>query len=118
MIRRPPRSTRTDTLFPYTTLFRSALPIEEHRMTIAPRPIDRLLWDAAADAPELLAALPGLSAAQADMRTAIPGAATITPFDTETAIRPYRHLRAFYLRRPDGVLAVKGSEIKIGRAHV
>src|SRR3546814_8488566 len=30
MIRRPPRSTRTDTLFPYTTLFRSlfAKPLE------------------------------------------------------------------------------------------
>src|SRR3546814_13445053 len=28
MIRRPPRSTRTDTLFPYTTLFRSFLPID------------------------------------------------------------------------------------------
>src|SRR3546814_8341105 len=28
MIRRPPRSTRTDTLFPYTTLFLSA---EDHR---------------------------------------------------------------------------------------
>src|SRR3546814_10312494 len=27
MIRRPPRSTRTDTLFPYTTLFRSLLKI-------------------------------------------------------------------------------------------
>src|SRR3546814_11552443 len=27
MIRRPPRSTRTDTLFPYTTLFRSDVPI-------------------------------------------------------------------------------------------
>src|SRR3546814_1086315 len=26
MIRRPPRSTRTDTLFPYTTLFRSIAP--------------------------------------------------------------------------------------------
>src|SRR3546814_4165693 len=26
MIRRPPRSTRTDTLFPYTTLFRSPAP--------------------------------------------------------------------------------------------
>src|SRR3546814_15917063 len=26
MIRRPPGSTRTDTLFPYTTLFRSAMP--------------------------------------------------------------------------------------------
>src|SRR3546814_12133170 len=30
MIRRPPRSTRTDTLFPYTTLFRSELVYEEH----------------------------------------------------------------------------------------
>src|SRR3546814_12594746 len=29
MIRRPPRSTRTDTLFPYTTLFRSASSVEE-----------------------------------------------------------------------------------------
>src|SRR3546814_8224978 len=28
MIRRPPRSTRTDTLFPYTTLFRSPAPLE------------------------------------------------------------------------------------------
>src|SRR3546814_21075137 len=28
MIRRPPRSTRTDTLFPYTTLFRSAAAAE------------------------------------------------------------------------------------------
>src|SRR3546814_6172260 len=27
MIRRPPRSTRTDTLFPYTTLFRSPGPL-------------------------------------------------------------------------------------------
>src|SRR3546814_15512054 len=28
MIRRPPRSTRTDTLFPYTTLFRSPCPFD------------------------------------------------------------------------------------------
>src|SRR3546814_3339939 len=28
MVRRPPRSTRTDTLFPYTTLFRSLAAIE------------------------------------------------------------------------------------------
>src|SRR3546814_10984841 len=28
MIRRPPRSTRTDTLFPYTTLFRSLRPAD------------------------------------------------------------------------------------------
>src|SRR3546814_2888368 len=31
MIRRPPRSTRTDTLFPYTTLFRSAV-VDVHLM--------------------------------------------------------------------------------------
>src|SRR3546814_9883776 len=34
MIRRPPRSTRTDTLFPYTTLFRSLIvePLERLEM--------------------------------------------------------------------------------------
>src|SRR3546814_1116482 len=44
MIRRPPRSTRTDTLFPYTTLFRSpeaappgaagARPLHEQRLPV------------------------------------------------------------------------------------
>src|SRR3546814_16711910 len=29
MIRRPPRSTRTDTLFPYTTLFRSRFALDQ-----------------------------------------------------------------------------------------
>src|SRR3546814_5689482 len=32
MIRRPPRSTRTDTLFPYTTLFRALSRDERHRL--------------------------------------------------------------------------------------
>src|SRR3546814_17703077 len=32
MIRRPPRSTRTDTLFPYTTLFRSRSEVPGGRM--------------------------------------------------------------------------------------
>src|SRR3546814_8319760 len=36
MIRRPPRSTRTDTLFPYTTLFRSL-----HRLGLPVRRGDR-----------------------------------------------------------------------------
>src|SRR3546814_1724487 len=31
MIRRPPRSTRTDTLFPYTTLFRSKCCLNQRR---------------------------------------------------------------------------------------
>src|SRR3546814_6588084 len=36
MIRRPPRSTRTDTLFPYTTLFRSGEPAvrQHHRIEL------------------------------------------------------------------------------------
>src|SRR3546814_1704965 len=33
MIRRPPRSTRTDTLFPYTTLFRSPCRRAVHQQT-------------------------------------------------------------------------------------
>src|SRR3546814_2131619 len=39
MIRRPPRSTRTDTLFPYTTLFRS--PREPAAVGLDARPLDR-----------------------------------------------------------------------------
>src|SRR3546814_20893310 len=35
MIRRPPRSTRTDTLFPYTTLFRSLRRLGRHHPGIA-----------------------------------------------------------------------------------
>src|SRR3546814_354471 len=41
MIRRPPRSTRTDTLFPYTTLFRSSDP-ESVRSGAMTRPADAL----------------------------------------------------------------------------
>src|SRR3546814_14265817 len=37
MIRRPPRSTRTDTLFPYTTLFRSQPSPEYERLRKAER---------------------------------------------------------------------------------
>src|SRR3546814_12637009 len=37
MIRRPPRSTRTDTLFPYTTLFRSHGAAAQRRLLAADR---------------------------------------------------------------------------------
>src|SRR3546814_16424093 len=44
MIRRPPRSTRTDTLFPYTTLFRSRRPLvgTGHRRPARNAPVHRL----------------------------------------------------------------------------
>src|SRR3546814_8697367 len=37
MIRRPPRSTRTDTLFPYTTLFRSLRRVDHQQRALARR---------------------------------------------------------------------------------
>src|SRR3546814_4642016 len=45
MIRRPPRSTRTDTLFPYTTLFRSVLPVNA---AISYYESEALAWEQAA----------------------------------------------------------------------
>src|SRR3546814_4662536 len=39
MIRRPPRSTRTDTLFPYTTLFRSSVAADNLCSGTKPAPI-------------------------------------------------------------------------------
>src|SRR3546814_1852649 len=53
MIRRPPRSTRTDTLFPYTTLFRSLLSVVVGRLLppfLLPGPY-LLAGDMAADSP-------------------------------------------------------------------
>src|SRR3546814_8247576 len=65
MIRRPPRSTRTDTLFPYTTLFRSPV-IEDD--------VDRL--DAVADRDRDLARL-GLEVEQRDVGIARESAAVV-----------------------------------------
>src|SRR3546814_4477653 len=39
MIRRPPRSTRTDTLFPYTTLFRSTFDLSAQRPCVGHHPL-------------------------------------------------------------------------------
>src|SRR3546814_2612665 len=41
MIRRPPRSTRTDTLFPYTTLFRSHRTADLLEVAREHRPVER-----------------------------------------------------------------------------
>src|SRR3546814_3638573 len=64
MIRRPPRSTRTDTLFPYTTLFRSPLAWKRCRPTRPPN--DSILWVAgwewAGTAPDSASLNPTISA--------------------------------------------------------
>src|SRR3546814_5436317 len=90
MIRRPPRSTRTDTLFPYTTLFRSVAdhigspaPSHRRRVSIADtrhsnrthstrsaglRPPGRRRWAAAADTPSFLRSEEHTSELQSLMR--------------------------------------------------
>src|SRR3546814_5363497 len=45
MIRRPPRSTRTDTLFPYTTLFRSRIGVATRSVSLFEGLPDRILAD-------------------------------------------------------------------------
>src|SRR3546814_4724692 len=47
MIRRPPRSTRTDTLFPYTTLFRSLALAERGLHALRAADADRAVLDQA-----------------------------------------------------------------------
>src|SRR3546814_1814715 len=64
MIRRPPRSTRTDTLFPYTTLFRSdpdnrRYALEDPRGFLAAYPKGAVL-DEVQRTPELFSYLQGI----------------------------------------------------------
>src|SRR3546814_15291522 len=48
-ILRPPRSTRTDTLFPYTTLFRSNIRTFTQELRLANDPASRFRWIAGAN---------------------------------------------------------------------
>src|SRR3546814_14562406 len=94
MIRRPPRSTRTDTLFPYTTLFRSLSPGIE--MAI-------LAGEAVAD--ELLR----IGAGVGEDRHAAPDRFALRP------VGDRRHRRRL---KADGV-GLRGLFVRqIGRAHV
>src|SRR3546814_12446314 len=74
MIRRPPRSTRTDTLFPYTTLFRS-----QHSTQYFPR-FHQMMQVSAAPGPAYGAAAPFIKrplvlgkAGIADVQRSAPG---------------------------------------------
>src|SRR3546814_16805735 len=71
MIRRPPRATRTDTLFPYTTLFRSRSGpprshLERHIADIGAVQADP---DALAQVSDLVLSYAGVGAACADIGT-------------------------------------------------
>src|SRR3546814_9582007 len=63
MIRRPPRSTRTDTLFPYTTLFRS--------VDTSPASFDRITASVPGFPPQIHSIYPELPCARAHLRVGL-----------------------------------------------
>src|SRR3546814_4188668 len=127
MIRRPPRSTRTDTLFPYTTLFRSAHYTTEKNILKVIEPL--FLDELRAEFERLKARrdsrrLPELLAFQEKL-------GRLRFFDPACGcgnflIIAYRELRALEIevlrevrpKRQLDALADLLSVIKIGRAHV
>src|SRR3546814_726845 len=72
MIRRPPRSTRTDTLFPYTTLFRS-----RHRRRHRHHLVCRTRPDLTKGLRPLFAAPGGATPALAGLRASLAGCAFV-----------------------------------------
>src|SRR3546814_9014034 len=122
MIRRPPRSTRTDTLFPYTTLFRSRR-----------APTRRRAWRSGMKAPRKLLIVEDDLGLQRQLRWAYDDYEVLVAGDRATAIDVLRAEEPDVVTLdlglppdPDGVdegfstlaeiLALKPD--KIGRAHV
>src|SRR3546814_6060780 len=111
MIRRPPRSTRTDTLFPYTTLFRSLWTLTGLYMVTVHIDIihgDNLVRSPAVEPFDLTGlASPSLVVAAA------PGA---------SEVRLQRHFGrpVWRAETPDGprLFDAKSGQAEIGRAHV
>src|SRR3546814_460095 len=100
MIRRPPRSTRTDTLFPYTTLFRSLIGVlkgaamfmtDLARCIALPLEIDFMAVSSYGNAPRTS----GVVRIVKDLDIDLPGRAVLIVEDIVASGLPLR-----YLRRP------------------
>src|SRR3546814_1037512 len=104
MIRRPPRSTRTDTLFPYTTLFRSF-------SLVGPRAAGVL--DAAAD-PSHIVQVTSVKEFHTALTSASPGTAIeFAPGTYEFSGRSIEITRPGALSRPIVVRAVTPGEVTL-----
>src|SRR3546814_3075773 len=104
MIRRPPRSTRTDTLFPYTTLFRSIISALTQNPSLADPEVPKTI----AFVRQFLSFPGGASkrAAFAMIRT------------TENLVSSIlRHSVSFFSKTAEKTVDA-ASTAKIGRAHV
>src|SRR3546814_20006103 len=102
MIRRPPRSTRTDTLFPYTTLFRSM-----SMVNVLPRLTESAIVVIPADRTEVLLAT--LLANSSGTFPSLAGLVLNGPFPLPAAIdRP--------IDGPGSSLTIIATDLEIGRA--
>src|SRR3546814_11536503 len=114
MMRRPPRSTRTDTLFPYTTLFRSGASRRARRGDSLARPSSQSSVAVSADGENWI-----LLNASPDLRQQIFERRQLHPRD---GVR-HSPIRAVVLTNGDvdhvaGLLTLRESHPQIGRAHV
>src|SRR3546814_1907486 len=119
MIRRPPRPTRTDTLFPYTTLFRSPAwrGRDRKRISLAKVPAfagaSSALWGKAG---------PGLLSPATGLDGAVPRCAAAAPPPSNPAA-PLSRRRSWAsvfrpIACPSPARLFEGSEDEIGRVHV
>src|SRR3546814_14724966 len=90
MRRRPPRSTRTDTLFPYTTLFRSNLALDISRRQTAENLADETR-------------LPEVPDLTVDAGRAMEGREKLKALHRALAELPERERRAFEMHRMQGL---------------
>src|SRR3546814_12105342 len=105
MIRRPPRSTRTDTLFPYTTLFRS---LATGRTALSRA--DQMLREALRAADEAALALERLNGKREQLESRLNEART----DFTSASAEHDAAKAGRSRLPDG--NETEPRVEIGRA--
>src|SRR3546814_3466283 len=98
MIRRPPRSTRTDTLFPYTTLFRSApsaLSTSASKLASLTCLIRSLLMEISGVVSKktwpIIAALPGKEIGRAHVLTPVTNAHLVCRLLLEKKNKQYTH---------------------------
>src|SRR3546814_16042152 len=97
MIRRPPRSTRTDTLFPYTTLFRSVGLDEAQLFTLAYDRGRKSLWQRLGEQAKDDVAF---GAARVFLEDLAARADYVAPFELHAALLGAGRGRATLLARP------------------
>src|SRR3546814_10548819 len=119
MIRRPPRSTRTDTLFPYTTLFRSPELVDHRLPDFEPWRNAKHRSHPRAYFPDGVARAHHVSPGRATNNAACGSTAAGRPRPRKCLPPSTRMIAATsQMTQPTGGIPACGVRLKIGRAHV